>query len=343
MAATGVQIGSLWDHAVNIYRQKQKEKEKQCIESTMFFVGSRQAGKTSIIYKFLERTDHPKPSVALEYFFGRRSLFGSSSDVCHIFELAGGASFKKMVAIPITPQNLMSLVVILVLDLSVPDELFITMDTLLTAIRERIKDVIGQSEQTIPGLATSVDSAARARIGENHQDRYIMDIFPVPLLILGTKYDMFRDFEPEHKKIICRCLRFLAHAYGASLQFVSQQTPDVLSSRVQAVLKKREIAREKPNVDYNTALNIAIAEDSFEHIGIFDVTNRVSLEIAKKACRELMRKTFGEKDIDIHPEDSGRDANFKEYDIDIVLAQKLRELELEDSSQNLLNMDITDL
>ena len=39
----------------------------------------------------------------------------------------------------------------------------------------------------------------------------------IPLAILGTKYDIFQDFEPEKKKIICKTLRFVAHTNGASL------------------------------------------------------------------------------------------------------------------------------
>ena len=39
----------------------------------------------------------------------------------------------------------------------------------------------------------------------------------IPLAILGTKYDIFQDFEPEKKKIICKTLRFVAHINGASL------------------------------------------------------------------------------------------------------------------------------
>ncbi|XP_003741683.1 cytoplasmic dynein 2 light intermediate chain 1 [Galendromus occidentalis] len=335
------QFGNLWDYAASVHKMKQKDRENNCVESTMFFIGSRQAGKTSIISKFLERSDHPKPSVALEYSFGRRSILGAGSDVCHIYELAGGTTFKKMVSIPINSRSVMSLVVILVLDLSAPDELFVTMDCLLSEVRERLASVMSSTEKSVPGFAATVESGARARIGEQHPDLKVMDVFPVPLLILGTKYDIFRDFEPEHKKIVCRCLRFLAHSHGASLQFVSQHTPDVLGSRVQAILKNGSEGREKPNMDYNTALNISFGEDSFEEIEIFDVPNRASLDIARKACRELMKKTFGEKDIDVRSDDPGRDPNFKEHDIDVVLAQKLKELELENSSRNILrNSDV---
>ena len=45
---------------------------------------------------------------------------------------------------------------------------------------------------------------------------------PVPLAILGTKYDIFQDFEPEKKKVICKTLRFVAHTNGASLHVSTQ-------------------------------------------------------------------------------------------------------------------------
>lgn len=49
------------------------------------------------------------------------------------------------------------------------------------------------------------------------QDKELLDPMLIPLAILGTKYDIFQDFEPEKKKIICKTLRFVAHTNGASL------------------------------------------------------------------------------------------------------------------------------
>jgi dynein light intermediate chain 2, cytosolic len=44
----------------------------------------------------------------------------------------------------------------------------------------------------------------------------------VPVVIVGTKYDVFANqFEPQRKKIICRALRYFAHDSGASLVFTS--------------------------------------------------------------------------------------------------------------------------
>ena len=38
-------------------------------------------------------------------------------------------------------------------------------------------------------------------------------------MILGGKYDLFQNFDPEKKKIVCRALRFFSHHHGAALQF----------------------------------------------------------------------------------------------------------------------------
>jgi hypothetical protein len=42
--------------------------------------------------------------------------------------------------------------------------------------------------------------------------------FLMPLVIVGSKYDLFQDFDSEKRKVICKTLRFIAHIYGASLQ-----------------------------------------------------------------------------------------------------------------------------
>ncbi len=49
------------------------------------------------------------------------------------------------------------------------------------------------------------------------QDKDLLNPLPIPLAIVGTKYDLFQDFDPEKKKIVCKTLRFVAHSNGASL------------------------------------------------------------------------------------------------------------------------------
>ena len=66
------------------------------LESFLFFCGSQDAAKSSIIARFLDKSkivnlildENVSPSVALEYTFGRRTRgVGQIKDIAHIYEL----------------------------------------------------------------------------------------------------------------------------------------------------------------------------------------------------------------------------------------------------------------
>ncbi|XP_038049786.1 cytoplasmic dynein 2 light intermediate chain 1-like isoform X2 [Patiria miniata] len=72
----------LWDiaihetkRAVQMEHQPQGKKEgtQAGVEATIVIMGSKSAGKTSVILRFLEKEEHPKPTTALEYTFGRKA------------------------------------------------------------------------------------------------------------------------------------------------------------------------------------------------------------------------------------------------------------------------------
>ena len=50
------------------------------------------------------------------------------------------------------------------------------------------------------------------------QDKDMLDPMPVSLGMIGSKYDIFQNFDPEKRKTICKTLRFVAHINGAALQ-----------------------------------------------------------------------------------------------------------------------------
>ncbi|KAL4141524.1 hypothetical protein QTP88_004152 [Uroleucon formosanum] len=97
------------------------------VERTLLVIGSKNAGKTSLIHSFFDKNEKPKPTLALEYSFARRS----------------GKSLDKKFLSPL----------------------------------------------------------------------------PLPLMIVGSKYDVYQNFEPAKKRVLCQCLRYVAHTYGASLIF----------------------------------------------------------------------------------------------------------------------------
>ena len=121
------------------------------LETFLLFVGAKQSGKTTLITQFLNRSkrmrtcarlcclvseslmrcsmrrllraraveDKPKPTVALEYTFGRRSNTTSNvKDIAHIWELGGGVRLRELINVPITPQRTPNAVVVVCVDLS---------------------------------------------------------------------------------------------------------------------------------------------------------------------------------------------------------------------------------
>ena len=68
-------------------------------------------------------------------------------------------------------------------------------------------------------LRERLQSLMEDRVDGTHPDKGSNQPFPVPLVILGGKYDLFQNIESENKKTICKALRFIAHNYGATLQF----------------------------------------------------------------------------------------------------------------------------
>ena len=115
-------------------------------------------------------------------------------------------------------------------------------------------------------VAERLAKESNVRIGSEHMDAGTVNIFPIPLIILGGMYDVFQNFDPEKKKIICRTLRYIAHSHGASLQFYSAMDTGL-------VKKARDLlshfAFDNPpakgvSQDYNKPLIIPAGSDSFQ-------------------------------------------------------------------------------
>uniref|UniRef100_A0A8C3CWI5 Cytoplasmic dynein 2 light intermediate chain 1 n=1 Tax=Cairina moschata TaxID=8855 RepID=A0A8C3CWI5_CAIMO len=156
-----------------------------------FFVFNFQ-GKTTIILRCLEREEIPKPTLALEYTFGRRARrHNAPKDIAHFWELGGGTSLQELIRIPITSNNIRSFAVVLVLDLSKPNELWTTMENLLQAIRDHVNKILAKLEKTNPEVATEIKQRMRNSLQKDHPDYELVDPFPIPLVIIGSKYDIF--------------------------------------------------------------------------------------------------------------------------------------------------------
>ncbi|CAL1536933.1 unnamed protein product, partial [Lymnaea stagnalis] len=325
---------SLWDIAVEQANSKKSDNNYSNKESTVIVIGSKNCGKTSMILRFLDRDEPTKPTVALEYAFAKPKDI-VRKDIGHIWELGGGTWLSKLMDIPISPTTLLQTTLILVLDLSLPSELWFTMDTLLQAAKSRLESAINEAKAVDPQIENKLRKKFWDRVGEDHPDKTIMNPFLLPLAIVGSKYDMFQDFDSEKRKIICKTLRFLAHVHGANLQFYSSKQ-DQLVKRMKGMLSYYLFdtnASKTVQVDHNKPLFIFGGQDTLQQIGTPPISEgdigkthvKNPIDLWKVAFTSHFPQTSSNNPAMV--DDPAKDPQFAEAAIDILRAQKDEELE----------------
>ncbi|KFQ73983.1 Cytoplasmic dynein 2 light intermediate chain 1, partial [Phaethon lepturus] len=320
---------TLWDLAIAEVEKRENPdddgKHVEVWEKSILFMGSKNGGKTTIILRCLEREEIPKPTLALEYTFGRRARrHNTPKDIAHFWELGGGTSLLELIRIPITSNNIRSFAVVLVLDLSKPNELWTTMEKLLQVTRIHVHKILTKLEQTNPEVATEIKQRMQNNLQRDHPDYELVDPFPVPLVIIGSKYDIFHEFDSEMRKIISKTLRFVSHYYGASLVVFR-----VLINHLAFGYDKSKSV----SVDHSKPLFIPAGLDSLSQIGpppasdsdIGKMRANTPLELWKK----VFEKTFPPKSFcDLQDtKDPAQDSQYAEYEVDVMRAQKNQELE----------------
>ncbi|XP_065383198.1 cytoplasmic dynein 2 light intermediate chain 1 isoform X1 [Macaca fascicularis] len=299
-------------------------------EKSVFFIGSKNGGKTTIILRCLDRDEPPKPTLALEYTYGRRAKgHNTPKDIAHFWELGGGTSLLDLISVPITSDTLRTFSLVLVLDLSKPNDLWPTMENLLQATKSHVDKMIMKLGKTNPKAASEMRQKIWNNMQKDHPDRELIDPFPVPLVIIGSKYDIFQDFESEKRKVICKTLRFVAHYYGASLMFTSKS--EALLLKIRGVINQLAFGIDKSKsicVDQNKPLFITAGLDSFSQIGSPPVPENDIGKLHAHSPMELWKKVyeklFPPKSINTlkNIKDPARDPQYAESEVDEMRIQK---------------------
>lgn len=304
-------------------------------EKSVFFIGSKNGGKTTIILRCLDRDEPAKPTLALEYTYGRRTKgHNTPKDIAHFWELGGGTSLLDLISIPITCDTLRTFSIVLVLDLSKPNDLWPTMENLLQATKSHVDRVILKLGKTNSKAASEVRQKMWSGMQKDHPDRELIDPFPIPLVIIGSKYDIFQDFDPEKRKVICKTLRFVAHYYGASLMFTSKS--EALLLKIRGVINQLAFGVDKSKsicVDQNKPLFITAGLDSLCQIGSPPVPDsdigKLQAHSPMELWKKVYEKLFPPKSISTLKaiQDPARDPQYAESEVDEMRIQKDQELE----------------
>ncbi|XP_071962117.1 cytoplasmic dynein 2 light intermediate chain 1-like isoform X2 [Antedon mediterranea] len=333
----------LWD--ISVYEAEKVEKantEQEATEdgraggeSSILFFGGKDAGKTTIICRFLDRDDIPKSTIALEYTFGRRSKgHNVGKDVGHIWELGGGTNMTQLLEVPINMSNLKALSVVLVVDLSKPETMWTVLETSLKAVNERIKQVIKKLAVEDPQIEERLRRKSFNRFALDHPDRDLVEPMLIPFGILGTKYDLFQNFDSEKRKVISRTLRFVAHNYGGTLLFSSSKNESILM-RVRSLMSHFVFGTNLNKaycVDHNKPISAPCGTDSMNQIGGPPITDGSIGQIQARSPLDLWKQAFtsyfpqeatGSASIS---DDPAKDPQYAEPEVDSMRAQKDEEL-----------------
>uniref|UniRef100_A0A8C9F3D3 Dynein cytoplasmic 2 light intermediate chain 1 n=1 Tax=Pavo cristatus TaxID=9049 RepID=A0A8C9F3D3_PAVCR len=178
-------------------------------EKSVLFMGS----KNGVILVIGEEI--PKPTLVLEYTFGRRARrHNAPKDIAHFWEIGGGTSLLDLIRIPITVNNIRSFAVVLVLDLSKPNELWMTMENLLQATRNHVNKILAKLGKADPEVAAEMKQKMQNNLQRDHPDYDLVDPFPIPLVIIGSKYDIFH-FTSKSEALLLKARALINHlAFG---------------------------------------------------------------------------------------------------------------------------------
>ncbi|KAL4641190.1 cytoplasmic dynein 2 light intermediate chain 1 [Arapaima gigas] len=332
---------TLWELAAAEVHAREKEAAEETAEPswdpsgvcerTVFFMGTKAA------FFCFDRDETPKSTLALEYTFGRRARgHNKPKDIAHFWELGGGTSLSDLIQIPVTVQNVGVLAVVLILDLSKPNLLFGTAERLLQATQTKVNRAFSDLQRTGGSRSSKPFAPHRAPhiLHKDHPDRELINPFPVPLLIIGSKFDIFQDFDSEKRKVISKTLRFLAHYYGASLIFSSTKS-ESLMAKTRSFVTHLAFGTERGksvSIDPSKPLIIPTGMDSFSQIGespYVDVGTfhaRNPFDLWKKVFEKFFPPEHTTSDLK-KLKDPAKDPQYSEPQIDSMRAQKDQELE----------------
>uniref|UniRef100_A0A8R1XZ01 Cytoplasmic dynein 2 light intermediate chain 1 n=2 Tax=Onchocerca TaxID=6281 RepID=A0A8R1XZ01_ONCVO len=306
--------------------------DSQTSDTRLVVCGSKNCGKTSVILRFLNRNDDAKSTIALEYTYGRRNR-GKVKDVGHIWELGGGTNLCNLLQIPLSSNYIQQCSLMIVIDLTAPFDIWNTFYTLLDNARIIVDNAMEQFAKTLPDSYEAFMTDRKAAFTE-HKDAEYIDIFPIPLILLGAKYDEFQNFEPEQRKNICKFLRFMAHMNGATLAMFSNKMENLLI-KVRALISSVVFGTTAPKTictDHNKPLSVPRGADSLMDIGAPPLINSSISLIGARNTRDIWHEAYLElfpakEKPDERENNPTENVQHREPEIDELIEQRTRELE----------------
>lgn len=229
--------------------------------------------------------------------------------VGHFWELATTLKQKEMAAIPFTVDRITNARLVIVLDFALPGEAVATLVHWLDLCREvvqaQLKKVVGvEGRAQVKKLKQQ-----RSQLYEQAQGQEeLLNLFPIPVLIVCMKYDTFcnedryvfkifrilfkifkyiQDIQIQilrsmKRKVVAQAIRYIAHVNGALVQSCSKSDKASLTS-VRSVMNHFVFGTERKHQTLDdSALGLSIVtpgQDTLEDIGIPRGVKRSEFEV----------------------------------------------------------------
>jgi dynein light intermediate chain 2 len=279
MSAEGSKPAIKIDHTKDLWQNialNVKDSTTDASDKTVFIVGSKGAGKSTIVNRLLGSTVKAKPSTALEYRCWKKDERGGMQ-LAHLWELAQGEQLSSLADVVITAENIHTVSVLIVVDCGDPSSVWETCSKWLKRIDRRVEEVYQKMRSKSSTTPDKLVERAKAKIGLDHPDLAKMRISGLPTVIVANRIDAFKG-DTTRLKLIAKALRFVAHMYGASLIFTSDKTEDVkkLCSIAESAVFQQKKFDEDRFVNFEPERGpvlVTPTKDMFRQIGDAPLTN----------------------------------------------------------------------
>jgi dynein light intermediate chain 2 len=297
-------------------------------EKTAIVVGEKGSGKTTLIAALAgeEAKADRKPTAGMDYKYAIKKV-ENKKVVGNFHEIGGGRVLADLIETALNSSKIKDTVVVIAIDLSQPDTAVHFLSFWLKIVSTAVNKALDSLNASDPALASQVREQSAFK-WEGHVDSKRVYPIPIPVIIVGTKYDVFGIEESENKKWMCRALRYFAHTNGCDLTFCSYREKD-FSAVKQIINYQMYSSPKEPKIqaDHSKILSIVERQDKLTAIGDPAIPGEMSLEQAWTMSVEQffpLKNSITEENNDKELDEISK---YPESKIDALKAQKDEEMQ----------------
>ncbi|KAG8041450.1 hypothetical protein G9C98_002743 [Cotesia typhae] len=301
-------------------------------ENSVIVIGDKGVGKTTMIHKFLDKEEAAKPTIAVDYSFGRKANKNLSRDLIHIWEV-GHLTPSIINAALVGSLLSQATTFIIILNLMATNTVWLSLETCLGAAWATIKSHL--DDASIEQMKSQRNKELTEALSSDNLDGKFINPFPFRLCILGGQYDKFKKLDAATKQAIGKTLRGIAYNLGADLQYYSSKEGSLIK-KMKELMSYYGFNHQRSKdciTDYNSPLLIPSGtvadDDSIANSAIVvDKIKRIFLSCPNVHNNNSNQLKLLNKEQDSINDSPIDDTNFNEAVIDHLRSQRNEEIEI---------------